>query len=271
VKVVLFAGGKGIRLSRGGSDTPKPLVRVGFQPIMWNVMKFYAHFGHKDFILCLGHKSQLIKKFFLRYSEALSNDFVLAEGGSRIDVLRKDINDWRITFVDTGQNCTIGQRLRNVREHLKGEEMFLANYADGLSNVDLTAMIDHFKASGATASFLCVKPQQSFHVVKAEPDGRVRAIEPMSDSETWINGGYFCLRQSIFDHMNEGDELVDQPFERLIKLNKLLAYKFRGFWASMDTFKDKQMLETMITEGKAPWQVWQNPGSAQRPEIVRSA
>jgi glucose-1-phosphate cytidylyltransferase len=272
VKVVLFCGGKGIRLSRGASDTPKPLVRVGFQPIVWNVMKFYAHFGHKDFILCLGHKSQLIKKFFLRYSEALSNDFVLAEGGSRVDVLRKDMNDWRITFCDTGLNSTIGQRLLNVREHLKGEEMFLANYADGLSNVDLNAMINHFKGSGATASFLCVKPQQSFHVVNADNDGRVRAIEPMSGSQTWINGGFFCLRQELFEHMREGDELVQQPFERLIKQNKLLAYKFNGFWGSMDTFKDKQTLEAMITEGRAPWQVWTNPAPApMKPDIVRNA
>jgi glucose-1-phosphate cytidylyltransferase len=256
MKVVLFCGGRGVRLRREGSDLPKPLVRIGLQPILWHVMKYYAHFGHKDFILCLGYKADYIKKFFLRYNEAMSNDFTLSDGGHQLDVFRQDINDWRITFVDTGLNANVGQRLRAVREHLAGEKMFLANYADGLTNLHLPTMIDHFKKSGATASFVSIRPQQSFHVVRMNGDSRVVGIDPMAASDIWINGGFFVFKQAIFDHLNEGEELVMQPFARLIRLDQLVAYKYDGFWASMDTFKDKQMLEAMHSEGRALWQVW---------------
>ncbi len=262
MKVVLFCGGKGVRLRRDGSDLPKPLVRVGNQPILWHVMKYYAHFGHKDFILCLGYKADWIKRFFLKYNECMTNDFTISDGGDRVEVFRKDISDWRITFVDTGLNSNIGQRLRAVRQHLKGEEMFLANYSDGVTNLHLPDMVDHFKKSAATATFISVRPQQSFHVVSWGGDGRVQGIEPMATADIWINGGYFILKQAIFDHLNEGEELVLEPFARLIKQKQLTAYKYSGFWASMDTFKDKQMLEAMHGEGRALWQVWNPPRPA---------
>jgi glucose-1-phosphate cytidylyltransferase len=265
MKVVLFCGGKGVRLRREGSDLPKPLVRIGMQPILWHVMKYYAHFGHKEFILCLGYKGESIKKFFLRYNESLSNDFTMSDGG-RVQVFREDIRDWRITFVDTGLNSNVGQRLRAVRHLLAGEEMFLANYADGLSNLHLPDMLDHFGKSGATASFLSVRPQQSFHIVKMNGDSHVANIEPMATSDIWINGGYFAFKQGIFDQLKQGEELVIEPFSRLIRQKQLVAYKYTGFWASMDTLKDKQMLESMHTEGRAVWQVWSPPGNgAQTP------
>ncbi len=256
MKVVLFCGGKGVRIRREGSDLPKPLVRVGYHPILWHLMKYYAHFGHTEFILCLGFKADRIKRYFLRYSEAMANDFTLSSGGT-VNLARKDMSDWKITFVDTGLNANIGQRLRAVKDHLKGEEMFLANYADGLTDLHLPDMIDHFKKSGATATFLNVKPQLSFHVVRMGQDSLVERIEPMSTSDTWINGGYFILRQEIFNHMKPGEELVLDPFARLIQQRKLVAHRYQGFWASMDTFKDKQMLDAMLAEGRAPWQVWE--------------
>jgi len=256
MKVVLFCGGKGVRIRRDASDLPKPLVRIGQRPILWHIMKYYAHYGHKDFVLCLGYKAHLIKKFFLEYDECVSNDFTITEGGERVDLVRKDIQDWRITFVDTGLNASIGQRLYAVRNYLAGEEMFLANYADGLSNLHLPTMIDQVRKSDATAGFLSVRPRQSFHVVRAAPDGLVDSIEVMSNADIWINAGYFVLRNSIFDHMKPGEELVNEPFGRLIQQRKLIAHRFEGFWASMDTFKEKQTLEAMHAEGKASWQVW---------------
>ncbi len=256
MKVVLFCGGKGIRLRRGGSSLPKPLVRIGTRPILWHVMKYYAHYGHTDFILCLGYKAELIKRFFLKYDECVSNDFTLSEGGERLEMFRKDIHDWRITFINTGLNASIGQRLHAVRDLLAGETEFLANYADGLTDLHLPTMIDDMRKTDATAGFLSVRPMQSFHVVRADPDGVVRSIDPMSQADIWINGGFFYFKQAIFDHLNAGEELVEAPFARLIARQRLQAYKYEGFWASMDTFKDKQLLETMHSEGHAPWKVW---------------
>ena len=259
MKVVIFCGGKGVRLRQGGADLPKPMVRLGYRPILWHVMKYYAHFGHTDFILCLGHRADVIKRYFLRYDEALSNDFAIT-GGNHLQLFSEDIKDWKITFVDTGANANIGQRLRAVRDHLKGEELFLANYADGLTNLPLPAMINTFKASGAVGSFLCVRPVQSFHIVKLAADGALRSIEPITNSDVWINGGYFVFRQQIFDVLGPGEELVEQPFSRLMERGQLLAYRYDGFWQCMDTFKDKQALDAMHSEGRAVWQVWKESG-----------
>jgi glucose-1-phosphate cytidylyltransferase len=255
VKVVLFCGGKGIRLRQAGSALPKPMVRIGYRPILWHVMKYYAHFGHKDFILCLGYKADVIKRYFLSYEEALSNDFALS-GGTRPELFNRDIADWRITFVDTGLNANLGQRLRAVRQHVAGEDIFLANYSDGLTDLHLPAMIDRFRAGNAEAAFLCTRPQQSFHVVRLDHAGAVQSIQPIADSGMWVNGGYFAFRQGIFDVLHEGEELVDKPFSRLIERGSLMAHRHEGFWAPMDTFKDRQILESMYEEGRASWQVW---------------
>ncbi len=256
MKVVLFCGGRGIRIRQSSPDLPKPMVRIGYRPILWHVMKYYAHHVHTDFILCLGYKADVIKNYFLRYNEALSNDFVLSDGGERIELFKNDIKNWRITFVDAGLNANIGQRLFAVREHLKNEEMFLANYADGLTDVPVPAMIDQLRQSSAVGTFVCVKPLNSFHIVTSAGDGIVSDIRHMTDADFWINGGYFVFRRQIFDHLNAGEELVEQPFQRLIAKRALLAYKYTGFWGCMDTFKDKQRLESLYAEGRAPWVVW---------------
>lgn len=258
MKVVLFCGGKGIRLRSGGDNTPKPLVKIGYRPILWHLMRYYAHYGHKDFILCLGYRADLFKRYFLKYDEWLSNDFTLAPGAgtSAVELFSRDIADWRVTFVDTGLNANIGQRLRAVHSHIKDEEMFLANYSDGLTDMHLPTMIDEFARSDAVASFVCARPQQSFHLVRLGPDGHVQRIEPMVGADVWINAGFFAFRPQIFEYMRQGEELVNEPFERLIAAKKLMAHRFTGFWGSMDTFKDRQMFETMYAEGRAAWQVW---------------
>ncbi len=258
MKVVLFCGGRGVRLGGEGSKSvPKPLVRVGQRPILWHVMKYYAHYGHKDFILCVGYKADQIKRFFVEYDEWVTNDFTLTNGGERIELARRDIEDWRITFVDTGIDVPVGQRLRAVRDLLGGEEVFLANYSDGVTDLHLPDMVEHFHASGAMASFLTVRPHHSLHVVRAAEDGRIERIEAMSTSDTWINGGFFVLKREIFEYLHEGEELVVEPFERLIACRALASYRHTGFWASMDTFKDKLMLEGLQAEGRAPWHVWE--------------
>jgi glucose-1-phosphate cytidylyltransferase len=255
MKVVLFCGGLGMRIREYSDEIPKPMVPIGYRPILWHVMKYYAHWGHKDFILCLGYRADAIKDYFLNYSEALSNDFTLS-GGGEVELASSDIHDWRITFVDTGRNTNIGGRLMAVREHLEGEEMFLANYSDNLTNVPLDAMVKDFESSNNVASFLCVRPSQSFHLVNMDEKQTVRAISHVGDTDVWINGGYFVLRREIFDFMEAGDELVEAPFGRLIQKQRLTAYRHDGFFVCMDTFKERQTLEDLYAGGRAPWTLW---------------
>lgn len=256
MKVVLFCGGFGMRMREYSEAVPKPMVPIGYRPILWHVMKYYAHFGHKDFILCLGYQADVIKKYFLNYDECITNDFVLSKGGKDLQLLSQDINDWRITFVDTGLSSNIGMRLKAVEKHLGSDEIFLANYTDGLSDVPLPEVIEHFKRSGKTACFVSVKPKASFHLIQSDPSGVVQGIEHIRSAGNRINGGFFVLRREIFNFMKQGEELVEQPFQRLIEERQLLTYRHDGFWACMDTFKEKQELEDIFAAGRAPWALW---------------
>ena len=242
---------------REHSDTiPKPLVSVGVRPIIWHLMRYYAHFGHKDFVLCLGYRGDLIREYFLNYNEYLSNDFTMSEGGRRVEAHSTDIQDWRITFVDTGLHANIGQRLLKVRKHLENESVFLANYADGLSDLPLDRMIADFDAKKIVASIVAVNGWHSFHTLDATPEGLATRIGGNTDKEFLINGGFFVLRSDIFDYVEEGDELVEQPFQRLVAKRLLAVYRHPGFWRAMDTFKDKITLDRMEARGDCPWMVW---------------
>ena len=256
MKVVLFCGGQGMRLREYSEQIPKPMVPIGHRPILWHVMRYYAHFGHREFILCLGYRSDVIKNYFLNYDECLSNDFVLSEGGSHVELLNRDIADWKITFVETGSQTNIGGRLMAVRNHVADDEMFLANYADGLTDLPLDDYVDGFVDSDAIAKFVAVKPPTSFHAVEIENGGVVSRVRELSGSGVQVNGGYFAFRREIFDYMREGEEIVFEPFERLIRERRLHAQKYGGFWMSMDTFKDKQHLDDLYSRGTAPWEVW---------------
>jgi glucose-1-phosphate cytidylyltransferase len=255
MKVVLFCGGLGTRLREYTGEIPKPMVKIGYRPIIWHLMKYYAHFGHKDFVLCLGYKGDVIKEFFLRYEEWISNDFTLSQGGKHLELENNDIEDWNITFVDTGLNSNIGQRLSAVRRYVENEEMFLANYSDGLIDMDLPAMIEHFRASGKIATFVATPPSQSFHLVDLEASGDVTSLRPVADSNLLINAGFFVLRPQIFDYIQPGEELVLEPFARLIAERQLVAYQYQRFWC-MDTFKEQQQLTDIYNAGNAPWEVW---------------
>jgi glucose-1-phosphate cytidylyltransferase len=262
MKVVLFCGGFGMRLKEYSETIPKPLVTIGYRPILWHVMKYYAHYGHRDFILCLGYKADAIKSYFLNYDECLTNDFTLAQGGKELTLLHSDIQDWRITFVDTGATANVGQRLKAVEEHLRDEEIFLANYTDGLSDLPLPPYVDRFVESGKVGGFLCVRPAQTFHVVSLEGD-LVHSIRHVKEAGLWMNGGFFVFRKDIFRYIRAGEELVVEPFQRLIAESQLMAYRYEGFWACMDTFKEKQQLEDLYTAGAAPWEVWKRPRAAR--------
>lgn len=266
MKVVLFCGGLGTRLREYSDTIPKPMVNIGPRPIIWNVMKYYAHFGHTDFILCLGYRGDMIKNYFLNYDECLSNDFVLSKGGKDVRLYGRDIADWTITFADTGQHSNIGQRLRAVERYLDGEEMFLANYTDGLSDLPLDRYLDDFLRQRKTASFMCVRPNYSFHMVSLAPDGAVKDINHVAKAGLWINGGFFAFRREVFDYMREGEELVQEPFHRMIAADQLAAYRHEGFWACMDTLKDKQLFDEMHARGERPWEVWKGADVGAAPE-----
>jgi glucose-1-phosphate cytidylyltransferase len=259
MKVVLFCGGLGMRMREYSEALPKPMVPIGYRPILWHVMRYYAHYGHRDFILCLGYKADIIKNYFLEYNECVSNDFVLSNGGKNVELLKTDIDDWNITFVDTGLMSNIGQRLKFVEKHLDGDEMFLANYTDALSDVPLPEVIESFKKSRSAACFVSVKPRASFHLIETEPDGLVKSIEHIGKSGARMNGGFMVLRNEIFNYMRDGEELVEEPFRRLISDGRLMAHPHEGFWACMDTFKEKQDLDDVFSRGHAPWAVWDSP------------
>jgi glucose-1-phosphate cytidylyltransferase len=260
MKVVIFCGGLGLRLREYSENVPKPLVPIGDAPVIWHLMKYYAHYGHKDFILCLGHKGEAIKKFFLDYNEALSNDFVLSHGGQNVQLLNTDFSNWTITFSDTGSKSLIGERMLAVREYLKGEEVFLANYVDGLTDIDLDMVIDRLLKSNKTACFVSVPPMQTFHLVESDSECNVTSINHAATSHTWINGGYFVFRQRIFDYIRPGEDLVDEPFARLIAAKELITIRHDGFWACMYTFKERQVLEDLWSKGGAPWHKWSKIG-----------
>jgi glucose-1-phosphate cytidylyltransferase len=259
MKVVLFCGGLGMRLREYSEIIPKPMVTIGYRPILWHVMKYYAHYGHKEFILCLGYKADIIKNYFLNYNEYLSNDFVLAGGGKALKLVSSDIEDWKITFVDTGLTSNIGQRLWAIQKYLDDDEVFLANYSDGLTDCPLPTLIDTLDRRGKIAIFLSTRPGFTFHIVSASADGVVKEIQDVSKSEVWINGGFFVFRRKIFDYIRPGEELVQEPFRRLIERDELITLRYEGFFVGMDTFKEKQLLDDMYSRGQTPWEVWKKP------------
>jgi glucose-1-phosphate cytidylyltransferase len=255
VKVVIFCGGLGVRMGEETQRIPKPMIEIGGRPILWHIMRYYAAWGYNDFILCLGYKGEVVKEYFLSYNEALFNDFVLERNGgsSKLELLSHDLGEWRITFVDTGADATIGDRLKAVGPHIGEDEVFLATYGDGLTDVALPELVRAFRASEKTAMFLSVRPEFNAHLVTTDDDGTVLSIEDMSRSNIRINGGFFVFRREILDLIEKGDELVEETFSKLIARNELVAYPYEGFFGPMDTIKDRQRLEALHESGHAPW------------------
>jgi glucose-1-phosphate cytidylyltransferase len=257
MKVVLFCGGYGMRMRDGASDLPKPMHPVGPRPLIWHVMRYYAHFGHKDFVLCLGYGAHHIKDFFLNYDETASNDFVL-QGGD-VELLGSDIQDWTITFVHTGLDSPIGERLRRVRAHVEGEEMFLANYADVLTDAPLHKMVEKFRASTAVGGLLAVPPQSAFHCVNLGEGDDIASITMLQEMPLWENGGYLMFRPEVFEHIEEDCDLIGDVCAPLAKQGQMMAYRHRGFWQPADTVKERTALEAAYQSGARPWMLWDAP------------
>jgi glucose-1-phosphate cytidylyltransferase len=246
----------GLRMRSSDDSLPKPMMPIGHRPVLWHVMRYYAHFGHTDFILCLGYGARAVKDYFLNYNETHSNDFVLTKGGEHVELLGSDISEWSITFIDTGIDTAIGERLRRVRQYIDDDEIFLANYGDVLTDAPLDEIIDEVAASDVAGSLLAVPPQDSFHVVDIDSDSRITAFTPVAEMNMRINGGYFVLKQDIFDYLHEGEDLVMDACVRASDEGRMLAIQYNGFWAAMDTLKERSWLEEMYRTGRSPWAVW---------------
>ncbi|MEP6697229.1 MAG: glucose-1-phosphate cytidylyltransferase [Pseudonocardiales bacterium] len=265
MKVVLFCGGYGMRMRDGVTNAPKPMAMIGDRPLLWHVMRYYAHYGHTEFILCLGYGGTYVKDYFLHYRETSSNDFIMRDGGRTVDLITSDIADWTITFVDTGLNATIGERLLRVRKYVEDDQTFLANYADVLTDAPLPELVAELQESGAVGLLLAVPPQSSFHVVGVETgSNKVRDIKAVATFPIRENGGYFVLGREIFDYLNEGEDLVDDAFGRLVSEGRLIARCYDGFWASADTVKERAQLEALFHDGSRPWALWNTTPKAQR-------
>ncbi len=259
MKVVLFCGGLGLRMRSVDDPRPKPMMTIGDRPVLWHIMRYYAHFRHQEFILCLGYGAQSVKDYFLNYHETTSNDFVLTDGGTNVDLMSHDISNWRITFVDTGINTQIGERLRRVRKYLGDDEIFLAHYGDVLTDAPMNDIIDKFAATDAVGSLLAIRPPASFHVVELEEGSdHILGFQSAETLPFRVNGGFFVLRQGIFDYIGEGEDLVADGCEKAARDGKMLAVPFDGFWAPMDTLKERTYLETLYAEGRMPWALWRS-------------
>lgn len=257
MKVVLFCGGYGMRMRDGSSDLPKPMHPVGPRPLIWHVMRYYAHFGHKDFVLCLGYGARHIKNYFLNYDETESNDFTLHQG--EVELLGGDIQDWDITFVHTGLDSPIGERLRRVKALVKDEEMFHANYADVLTDAPLDQMVAQFVKTDAVGQLMAVPPQSAFHCVDVTDDGRLDSITTLQEMPLWENGGYLMFRPEIFDHLEPNCDLIGDACAPLAKQGRMSAYRHRGFWQPADTVKERNALEAAYQGGTRPWMLWEEP------------
>jgi glucose-1-phosphate cytidylyltransferase len=255
MKVVIFCGGYGVRMGEETQRIPKPMIRIGNRPILWHIMRYYAAWGHTEFILCLGYKGDVIKEYFLSHNEALFNDFVLDGYGAEaeVEILNRDGGPWRITFADTGTRSTIGERLKLVEPYLGDDEVFMATYGDGLTDVPLPDLVNTFEASGKMIMFALVRPHFHAHIVESDVDGTVRGVKPMNTAGVRINGGFFVMRRDVFDWIAPGDELVEETFEKLIPRGEVGAYAHDGFFGPMDTIKDRQWLEELLESGRAPW------------------
>ena len=270
MKVVLFCGGLGMRMRDGVTNAPKPMAMIGERPLLWHVMRYYAHYGHTEFVLCLGYGGSAVKDFFLSYDETRSNDFVLEGADRQVQLFKTDISDWRVTFVDTGLHSAIGERLRRVRRFVEDEEMFLANYADVFTNAPLPDMISRFAATDAVVSLLAVPPASTHHVVDIGDNGLITQVTTVRDLRQWENGGYFAIRPEIFNHLNEGEDLVEDAIVRLVDQGRVLAYPHKGYWSPADTVKERAQLEEMYNRGDCPWMIW-DPERSRRAAATTSA
>ncbi len=255
MKAVILAGGLGTRLAEETVTRPKPMVEIGGKPILWHIMKGYAHFGITDFIICLGYKGYMIKEYFANYFLHMS-DVTFDMRTNQLEVHEKHAEPWRVTLVDTGNETQTGGRLKRVLPYLNGETFFFT-YGDGVADIDIGAELAFHREKGALATMCAVQPPGRFGAIDIDGHRITRFEEKPVGDGSWINGGYFVLEPGIFDYIDGDDTIWERtPLERLAKDGQLSAYPHRGFWQPMDTLRDKIKLEELWHSGNAPWKAW---------------
>jgi glucose-1-phosphate cytidylyltransferase len=258
MKVVIFAGGLGTRLSEETEIRPKPMVEIGGKPILWHIMKIYGHYGFNDFIICLGYKGFFIKEYFMDYYMH-NSDMTIELGNNKVDILNSQTESFKVTLVDTGLNTKTAGRLQRIKRYI-GDEPFMLTYGDGLSNVNIDELVRFHKNHGKTATVTAIQPEARFGGMELNVENKVEIFKekPTGDGQ-WINGGFFVLSPEIFTYLGDNaDQLMweDQPLELLSKKGQLIAYKHTGFWKCMDAMRDRIELEQLWQSGTAKWKVW---------------
>lgn len=259
MKVVILAGGKGTRISEESNLKPKPMVEIGEMPILWHIMKIYSHFGYNEFIICCGYKGYMIKEYFADYFLHMSDvTFDFADNNKMI-IHSNVAEPWKVTLVDTGDETMTGFRVKRIQPYIPAGESFMMTYGDGVSDIDLTALVKFHRDKGQTATLTSVQPVGKFGMLDLDAQENVRRfIEKPKGDGGWINGGFFVLDYGIFDYLYEAEDLVfeQEPLERLAVEGQLNAYKHYGFWQPMDTLRDKNKLNALWKSDEAPWKVW---------------
>lgn len=258
MKVVILAGGFGTRISEESHLRPKPMIEVGGMPIMWHIMKLYSHYGYHDFVICAGYKQYVIKEYFSNYflhKSDITYDFTT--GNHDMIIHNNTAEPWKVTVVDTGLETMTGGRVKRVRRYLE-EEPFMVTYGDGVSNVDIGALVAFHKEQGKLMTMTGVQPEGRFGVMDFEGENQVKAFREKSQEDSgWVNGGFIVCQPEVLDYIS-GDEIMleKEPMEQLARLGQLMCYKHHGFWQCMDTMRDRERLEKMWADDTAPWKVW---------------
>lgn len=260
MKVVILAGGLGSRITEESHLRPKPMIEIGENPILWHIMKYYSYFGYNDFIICCGYKGYVIKEYFADYYLHRSDITFDFSNNNEMTIHNNVAEPWKVTLVDTGVNSQTGARLKRVQKYV-GNERFMLTYGDGVSDVDINALIKYHEENGKTVTMTAIQPGGRFGVLDIGSENLVnRFTEKSKEDGGWVNGGFMVLEPEIFDYLNDDPELVFEraPLEKAAADGNLIAYKHNGFWQCMDTMRDKLNLENMIASKNAPWMVWEN-------------
>lgn len=255
MKVVILAGGLGTRLSEETVSIPKPMVTIGGWPVLWHIMKIYSSFGYNEFVVALGYKSEIVKDYFLHYCDYFG-DLTVDLGSGAIESRRRHTENWRVHLIDTGLHTLTGGRIRRLRSVL-GDEPFMLTYGDGVSDVDINAVVDFHRQKKASATITAVRPTARFGGIKFDGDNVVGFAEKRQSEEGWINGGFMVLEPTIFDYLSSDKDVLEVDLlERLAKQNDFVAYKHPGFWQCMDTVRDRHLLEELWASDNPPWKRW---------------
>ncbi len=259
MKVVILAGGKGTRISEESKSRPKPMVEIAGKPILWHIMKIYSEYGYHDFIVCCGYKGRMIKDYFTKYYRYQTDaTFDLQENSTQVHTMQ--VEPWRVTLADTGENTLTAGRILKVKEYIGDDENFLLTYGDGVGDINLDALLEYHKQQGKIATISATQPAGRFGGLQMSEAGLVQGFkEKARKDQSWINIGYMVLNRRIFEYLGDGSEMLEAgPFERLAADGEMAAYRHDGFWAPMDTVHDRCYLEGLWEKGQAPWKTWED-------------